>query len=113
MLPAPDSCSGGLGGRCTSQAETISRHGPRWTVDARARGPAHLLAATDRFDRDLDWPARVLADADAPQGETGPAGREAVRATSTDLASGCMLDDKPRWPALARITLKFSCKGFQ
>ena len=35
---------------------------------------------TQQLDRDLKWPARVLARAEALQGEPGPADRDTVTA---------------------------------
>ena len=68
---------------------------------------------TERLDRDPDWRARMLADGEALQGATGLADRDARQATSGDMASGCMRDDKPHWHAFARLTPQLSCKGFK
>ena len=65
---------------------------------------AHRLRDTERFGRELNRPARVLADGEALQAATGPADRETFTTTSGDVVAGCMRNDERVWPAFARIT---------
>lgn len=80
MLGAPDSCSGTLGGRRKTRAKTTLGRGPGWMCEARARGPAHRAADTERVQRDAEWPARVPAARETFQAETGRAERGTVTA---------------------------------
>ena len=64
---------------------------------------------TQRLDRELDRPSRVVAVADAAQGETGPADRDVLPATSGDGVLGCVRHDEPLLHGFARITPQLSC----
>jgi hypothetical protein len=55
----------------------------------------------------------VPAHAEALQGETGRADRDALRGTSRDLVLGCVVDDKPLSHAFAHLTPEFTCKGIK
>jgi hypothetical protein len=67
---------------------------------------------TERFGRELDRPARVLAASEAVQGESGPADRNAIQAMSGELPLGCIRDDEPQWYAFARITRSSAAGGW-
>ncbi len=81
-------------------------HGPRWTCDVRARGPADSRwAIPDDSVADSIGRRACSRRGDAVQGEAGPADRGAHTTTNRELVVGCVCSDERHWPVFARITL--------
>src|SRR5512147_1811501 len=85
----------------------------RIAMDARCpgawAGAAHRRA-TQRVHRDLDRPARVLAVAEAHQGETGLAERGTFATGKRLRFNAIAKRHRNSWSAFARITPELSCE---
>jgi hypothetical protein len=113
MLPAPVRCSVGLGGRCRAPAETIlatDRDG--WSMPARVgrRPPVAHYRTTGSGSGSAG--ARARAKRDSPSHDRAGGTRTVLRRRAAAPRGNRRNRNQNHWHAFARITPKFSCKGF-